>query len=141
MPYKNPEHAKARSRRRWLERKAKMAADPAYRATHKAYLAAVKKRYYANNKARLSLMQKGYRVKREYRMTLEGIEAIFDAQGRACAICRKPESSMKQRHVDHDHVSGRVRGVLCGNCNLAIGHMADDPMRLLEAAEYLLRLG
>ncbi len=53
--------------------------------------------------------------------------------GAKCAICGFG-GSLK---VDHEHTSGKIRGVLCHNCNVAIGHMRDDPTRLRAAAQYL----
>jgi hypothetical protein len=50
-----------------------------------------------------------------------------------CAICGSPKAT----HVDHDHRTGRVRGVLCFNCNNALGHFDDDPRVLAAAADYL----
>jgi hypothetical protein len=54
-------------------------------------------------------------------------------QGNACALCGQG----KPEHVDHDHVSGRVRGILCFGCNRALGYVADDPIRLHRLADYL----
>ncbi|MBV8387310.1 MAG: endonuclease, partial [Acidimicrobiia bacterium] len=48
---------------------------------------------------------------------------MLSAQGGLCAICR----SRSAVHVDHDHYSGRVRALLCFNCNGALGHMLDHP--------------
>ena len=50
-----------------------------------------------------------------------------------CAICRKALAV----HVDHCHETGRVRGVLCFNCNSAIGKLGDDPDAVRRAASYL----
>lgn len=46
-------------------------------------------------------------------------EGMFDRQGRACAICRTADAVW---HTDHDHDLGHVRGILCANCNLKLGH-------------------
>lgn len=63
---------------------------------------------------------------------------MLSAQGGTCAICKSPDPKGKGKfHVDHCHSTGRVRGLLCHACNLALGHMHDDPVRLREAALYL----
>ena len=51
-----------------------------------------------------------------------------------CAICERP---MDKPHVDHDHDTGFVRGLLCKTCNLGIGHLKDDPNLLRAGAVYL----
>ena len=78
------------------------------------------------------------RILRRYGLTLAGFHALDDAQGGRCAICGGPPSGPGNRlHVDHCHATGTVRGLLCGNCNTAVGLMADDPGRLLSAVAYL----
>lgn len=57
----------------------------------------------------------------------------FKKFAQICAICGA-ESDLVG---DHDHGTGKPRGILCRNCNLAIGNMRDDPERLRRAAEYL----
>jgi peptide methionine sulfoxide reductase MsrB len=57
---------------------------------------------------------------------------------KGCAICgrtRRPDE--KRLALDHDHVTGMVRGVLCQACNNGLGHFQDDPERLLKAALYI----
>lgn len=72
-------------------------------------------------------------------------DAMLAAQGGVCAICGRPETrpapngQPSRLHVDHNHSTGLVRGLLCNNCNQAIGKMGDDPDRLITAAEYLRR--
>jgi hypothetical protein len=65
-------------------------------------------------------------------------DALLEAQGRACAICRTTvPGAGRSWAVDHDHKTGRVRGLLCARCNLAIGGMGDDPELLRAAADYV----
>ena len=67
-------------------------------------------------------------------------DAMLAAQGGVCAICGCPPSG-KRRHlaVDHDHVTGNVRGLLCTKCNTVLGH-ADDKKEILVAAIAYLEL-
>jgi hypothetical protein len=59
---------------------------------------------------------------------------MVEAQCGTCAVCdAKPE------HVDHDHKTGEVRGVLCFNCNQALGNVRDDPVVLQGLIDYLRR--
>ena len=66
-------------------------------------------------------------------MTPEEHEALIEAQGGVCAICR----DAPPEHIDHDHDSGAIRGVLCGPCNMGLGLFKDDPTRLGAAIAYL----
>jgi hypothetical protein len=68
-------------------------------------------------------------------MTLEAFDAMLASQGGGCAICDRPDAD----NVDHDHKTGRVRGILCFNCNIAIGQVEDDEDRLAAAMAYLGR--
>ena len=75
-------------------------------------------------------------LKRTFGLTLEEVASLIDSQGGMCAICDGPP-----QHIDHDHATGRIRGVLCGLCNMGLGQFGDDPMRLARACSYLRRHG
>jgi hypothetical protein len=68
-------------------------------------------------------------------------EAAYDAllaeQAGVCAICSQSCSTGRRLAVDHDHETGRVRGLLCGRCNRALGLLRDDPSTFQKAAAYL----
>jgi hypothetical protein len=63
---------------------------------------------------------------------------MLAAQGGGCAICERPPRPDISLHVDHDHVSGAVRGLLCFRCNNALGDLGDDLQHLERAVAYLL---
>ncbi len=65
--------------------------------------------------------------------------AMLTAQDHRCAICRtdKPWTRSGVWAVDHDHATGKVRGLLCHSCNLGLGKFNDDIETLLAAAEYV----
>lgn len=81
-------------------------------------------------------------VERTYPITEAQWRAIFRAQGGACAICKRPFKSVLPA-VDHNHLTGEVRGLLCGGsfdaktCNRIIGFWKDDPRIFRRAADYL----
>lgn len=72
---------------------------------------------------------------KEYGLSVEALRALLGRP--ACDICGEAFSSTKHRHVDHCHATGKARGLLCSNCNHAIGKMKDDPSLLRKAATYL----
>ncbi len=74
-------------------------------------------------------------LRRKYGLTLSDYNDMLAKQHGRCAICRDPFHN--KPGVDHDHVTGRVRGLLCTFCNTGIGLFRDDPTRLRSAIEYL----
>jgi hypothetical protein len=74
-----------------------------------------------------------------YGITLEDFEAMLVAQGGACAVCGKtrPGGRGNRFHVDHDHVTDRIRGLLCTSCNLILGHAKDQIPVLAALIGYL----
>lgn len=91
--------------------------------------AAARKHYAANRIAILARDRE-----RKYGVSPALVEEMKLTQGGACAICKVVP---KRFHVDHDHSSGKVRSLLCNNCNLALGHLKDSPTLARAAAAYL----
>jgi hypothetical protein len=84
--------------------------------------------------------------KRVYGVDDKWVETQLVVQGEVCAVCRKPNPSRggeepKKLGIDHDHYSGRTRGLLCENCNLILGRVeGKSGCPLAESAEYLTRM-
>ena len=76
---------------------------------------------------------------REYGMTINEYHDLEKAQSGTCAICSCVPKNGDLLVVDHSHKSERVRGLLCGRCNSAIGLLGDDPDVAESAATYLRR--
>lgn len=81
---------------------------------------------------------------RRYGITLAQYEALLVDQGYCCAICGKGHKAIVTKKwerarlgVDHDHKTGRVRGLLCHSCNVALGLFQESEENLLRAYEYL----
>jgi hypothetical protein len=71
-------------------------------------------------------------------LTVSEYEELLAGQGGVCRICGKPPSVGRYRfHLDHDHESGVVRGLVCNRCNSGMGFFGDDPVMLRRAAAYL----
>lgn len=76
--------------------------------------------------------------KTKYNLTLEQRQEKLQTQNNACAICQTPLNSHgTYTHTDHCHKTGRVRGILCTNCNRGLGHFKDNMNFLENAIKYL----
>ena len=60
------------------------------------------------------------KLRRVYKITQQEYDARLEKQGHACAICRRPKED-RPLEVDHNHVTGQTRGLLCGRCNTSLG--------------------
>lgn len=143
------EQQKARARR---------AADPEkYRAARKRrYEAnadvrrAKSREYYAANRIARAAWSVDYRKRNRdavrarkrraaYGLAESDFRSMWDAQGGRCPICGDVliDDGRRRTHVDHDHQTGRVRGLLCVDCNVGLGRFKDSPEALMRAAAYL----
>ena len=80
--------------------------------------------------------------RRKYGMDDSAIIAMLASQGNGCPICLKPIVFGERKnnfHIDHDHQTGEVRGILCETCNPGLGKFDDDPARVAMGIEYLKR--
>jgi hypothetical protein len=77
---------------------------------------------------------------KRYGMTVADYDALFASQGNRCAVCRRKRLEGERAFaVDHCHTGGAVRGILCKDCNFALGHAKDNPKTLRALARYLDR--
>ena len=74
---------------------------------------------------------------RYYGITLQEWESLFNSQSRLCKICGSDEHRGKNWHTDHDHKTGKVRGILCNWCNTALGKFQESEDILKKAIAYL----
>lgn len=89
-------------------------------------------RYQKNNQKELDRIRLN-----KYGITGKEFREMLNKQGFRCPICN--ESITKNLSVDHDHLTRKIRGLICNNCNLAIGNAGDSPERLRAMADYLER--
>ncbi|WP_307870801.1 endonuclease VII domain-containing protein [Micromonospora sp. C51] len=84
-------------------------------------------------KQRLYGGNREYHLRRRYGIGQQEFDELLAEQGGVCAVCGDPDPE----HVDHDHRTGWVRGILCFNCNGGLGQFRDSPTRLARAITYL----
>ena len=115
------------------------------------------KKYYQENKDDIGLRQKEYYekhtenyrnnlLKNRFSITIDEYEKILKRQNGLCAICLQKETRLtrgsknfKRLCVDHDHIAGKIRGLLCHDCNLAVGNFKDNPDICIRASQYLIQ--
>lgn len=116
----------ARGKKYWQENKQKIMA---YREAHKEERREKLRLYNIKNRDK----RRDYDLKIKYNISLEGYNKLFQEQEGKCAICQEVGKLV----VDHDHDTGQTRGLLCNNCNTAIGLLKDKEVNLYGAIKYL----
>ena len=90
------------------------------------------KQYRAKNKERLARKRREYHLKTLYNLSQEDYLLLYTKQNQSCAICKKElVHNSKSCHIDHCHVTNKVRGLLCSHCNTALG-LSKESISTLE---------
>lgn len=133
-------------RREWgLRNAAQNAANrKMWRSVNRERLAREKGKYYRDNRKDRIQYANAYSLMYRYGVTPEWLAATMASQNNKCVLCdqeiqRGRGFGSNRAHVDHDHTTGSVRGILCARCNVALGAFKDDPARLRAAADYIER--
>ena len=91
-------------------------------------------KYYIENKINWKKSQ----LKNSYGISLDNYLMLLEQQNNMCAICNRHKDELKRSlHVDHDHKTNDIRGLLCHNCNIGLGLFKDDIKILEKAIRYL----
>jgi len=104
--------------------------------------------YMREYRKRTPEIHKRMALKKDFGITLEYYYELLEKQNHVCAICFQPETTWNKKHhkpqslsVDHCHVTGKIRGLLCNNCNRGVGLLQDNPTILQSALTYLQKKG
>ena len=139
MPYTDPEKRRAAKKAYYHRTKAER------RAYQKAYYAKNKERLAAANRERYANQRDVYyerMIYNNYGITLDDYNRMFEEQNGVCKICHETCDHPQRRKsgtlsIDHCHTTGKVRGLLCNQCNSLLGWARDNINTLQKAIEYL----
>lgn len=94
-------------------------------------------KYRLSTKEQASKRSKEHHLKSKYNLTAEGFEILKNKQNNRCLICSKDCNLV----IDHNHRTGKIRGLLCKYCNTGLGMFKDNPLFLTQAVNYLTEKG
>lgn len=132
-----------RNRDKINERRRERRLDPAVRSkeVEQDKIARAKRELDPQYKARRKALQRANKLRVQFDLSQEAYDRLYAEQSGKCAICKRGEMNDALKHilaVDHEHGTKNVRGLLCGQCNSAIGLLQDNPHIIQAAANYLL---
>lgn len=101
-----------------------------------------RKKYRNNQPERYSLVKRKINLKCRYNLTIEQYLEILKKQNDCCAICLNPYPRSTGNYevsfvVDHNHATGKIRGLLCSKCNRGIGFLGDNLQNFERAYQYI----
>lgn len=132
----NPEKIKEANKRYIIENKPKIQnARKLYRLKHGEELRLKSREYAKTHKEE----RKDYVLKKTYGITLGEYRVLSESQNDVCAICEKPQEIKRGKNlfVDHNHDTGKVRGLLCTYCNVALGYLREDVIVMEKMIKYV----
>jgi hypothetical protein len=97
---------------------------------------------YERGKERIAERNRESRLRKVFGMSVAEYQEMLTSQGSRCAICKKNTKNGQRLSVDHDHATGKVRGLLCVRCNYVVGWVEDTasvPDLLNRVARYLVK--
>lgn len=80
---------------------------------------------------------RNYHLKIKYGISIKQKEQMMNKQNNKCSICKKDFENSKDCNVDHNHKTGKIRGLLCFKCNCGIGYLNENVKILQKAIKYL----
>lgn len=135
-------------RRRYETKEQKSARSKTYRSANPEAVALQKSVWYYNNRAKIAEKARAEyaanpekhrleRIQRLYGLSALQFQSLWATQAGLCGICSEALQPGKHCHIDHDHATGAVRGLLCQHCNVGLGRFRDSIPRLQGAIVYL----
>ena len=121
---KNPEKTKARTQK-WREE------------NREKYLEGARAAYRRRDPAVVAAVRRDYKLRIAYGITSSEFDAMFTSQGSCCAICKGTDPVHHNWVVDHHHATGKIRGILCSPCNIALRKDRDTIDHLKRALAYI----
>jgi len=142
------EHIKERNKKWYEEHKEHMKErKKKWYEQHKDKIKEQRKKWYEDHKEQSKKWykdhkeeRKKYHITHQYGLSLQEYNEILLKQNYKCAICGKPLDLENRKHtnIDHDHMTGVIRGILCNYCNSVLGYAFDNPDILQNAQDYIL---
>lgn len=110
-----------------------------YRERHPEKVKASARKFAESNKEYMSTRQRKYQLRNKYGITEEDYDNMFKQQEGKCGICETTDQTGKWQRfgVDHCHKTGKIRALLCNECNRGMGLLKDNAELLRKAADYL----
>lgn len=112
-----------------------------WRDAHPGHNRVQHKAWRDRNRAHVNQANRANELKRRYGLVTADVSVMLMAQGGLCAACGGPPDDQRPLLVDHDHITGAVRGLLCNSCNLTLGRSKESCERLGGLIQYLERNG